>query len=592
MICADSPCANQALCLMEEQSPTCYCVPDFHGERCELQYDECQLGLERCVNGGTCVDGVDEYFCMCAPNFTGESCECLVREEDGQISMDCNVTFIWHSTTSSSKTESFISTTETWDYSSNFEHKLHSSSIPTFTAEYTDSNLQSTVEKSFITEKITNPTDILSTITDTNDKTTFTDERVTDSFQYYSTISEIPMSTVDQNMSITLPSTIEHEMDKNQSTSIDDASIENVTELTPVGFPFHSTNLPSEAFTTSITDPIDPSELPPSKMSTSTPELNLFFTESPTNKFSSIPTLQGKDQDINLELMPTSAVNVSLDTSTLSYAITTEGVEDNVQASEAPVDPIATPAMTHPPEVIQKCDETVCKNGGTCFMSTNGVRCHCNFRYVGPFCNIPVRIQNAAFSKDSFLRHIIYRRDNSIHTVRPNTTVFGQAAAIMVRFSAKLTSREGLILLASAEGEEGYHYVALFLHNGLLQFQFSCGLQTMLLSEIEGIVNNGSELKVKVQLNFNDRYSHCNASLHVNETLAMSGEQPAWLANLDSHQQPERMKVLNSIRQSWLHLGGRPFKTMYTLSHNISRYHGFTGCINELEINNLPVAIY
>lgn len=22
----------------------CYCVPDFHGEKCEYQYDECQIG--------------------------------------------------------------------------------------------------------------------------------------------------------------------------------------------------------------------------------------------------------------------------------------------------------------------------------------------------------------------------------------------------------------------------------------------------------------------------------------------------------------------------------------------------------------------
>lgn len=29
---------------MEEGLPVCYCVPDFHGENCADQYDECQLG--------------------------------------------------------------------------------------------------------------------------------------------------------------------------------------------------------------------------------------------------------------------------------------------------------------------------------------------------------------------------------------------------------------------------------------------------------------------------------------------------------------------------------------------------------------------
>ena len=78
------------------------------------------------------------------------------------------------------------------------------------------------------------------------------------------------------------------------------------------------------------------------------------------------------------------------------------------------------------------------------------------------------------------------------------TMTAGQLLPISVRFKAKMTSREGLIMLAAAEGNDGSHYVALFLHKGLLQFQFSCGLQTMLLSEIEGPVNNGYELQIKV----------------------------------------------------------------------------------------------
>lgn len=44
LLCEDSPCYNNALCLMEEEQPVCYCVPDYHGEKCELQYDECKLG--------------------------------------------------------------------------------------------------------------------------------------------------------------------------------------------------------------------------------------------------------------------------------------------------------------------------------------------------------------------------------------------------------------------------------------------------------------------------------------------------------------------------------------------------------------------
>lgn len=88
LICADNPCQNNALCLMEEGVPTCYCVPDYHGEKCEYQYDECQLG-PRCMNGGVCIDGVDTFSCSCPPLLTGMLCECLMIGED---SLDCNYT--------------------------------------------------------------------------------------------------------------------------------------------------------------------------------------------------------------------------------------------------------------------------------------------------------------------------------------------------------------------------------------------------------------------------------------------------------------------------------------------------------------------
>lgn len=35
--------AESSLCLMEGGYPVCYCVPDYHGEKCEYQYDECKL---------------------------------------------------------------------------------------------------------------------------------------------------------------------------------------------------------------------------------------------------------------------------------------------------------------------------------------------------------------------------------------------------------------------------------------------------------------------------------------------------------------------------------------------------------------------
>lgn len=42
--CDENSCSNNAICVVEDGARVCYCVPDYHGERCELQYDECLLG--------------------------------------------------------------------------------------------------------------------------------------------------------------------------------------------------------------------------------------------------------------------------------------------------------------------------------------------------------------------------------------------------------------------------------------------------------------------------------------------------------------------------------------------------------------------
>lgn len=43
-LCSNNPCTNNAICVMEDTIKVCYCVPDYHGEKCQYQYDECLLG--------------------------------------------------------------------------------------------------------------------------------------------------------------------------------------------------------------------------------------------------------------------------------------------------------------------------------------------------------------------------------------------------------------------------------------------------------------------------------------------------------------------------------------------------------------------
>ncbi|XP_058820383.1 protein eyes shut [Topomyia yanbarensis] len=610
MLCENSPCANQALCLVEENEPTCYCVPDFHGERCEYQYDECQLGPNpRCVNGGTCVDGVDEYFCTCPPDLTGANCECLITDNSN---MDCNYTAPEMTTVEfGSSTELFVSSISSiytegeaeLGAISTISAVLKNASVSTFLPGLINTThliteeigYSSSTPSTFVDGASKQSTEVtkLQSITSTVNVDAITTSKEIDSYPTQQTTLEGELGSetsataggwLEKSTQPTI--SVTGSADQKTVSSLDGGDLVTVYDREPSTFPT-VTSTESAASGSITSRPVEVGQ--PNLTTISVIELETIPVTTKTDHEFSSPDRSTETSSVEITLAPFFTEYPGPVSTTILLEDRETGTSQMPPVAYSTVTTSSTTRTTsysRPTDiVITECDDTVCTNGGTCAMTPSGIKCHCDFRYVGTFCDVPVSIQNAAFSKDSFLRHMIYRRNES--------GVLGasidQVLAIRVRFKAKFTSREGLIMLAAAEGTDGSHYVALFLNKGLLQFQFSCGLQTMLLSEIEGPVNNGYEINIKVQLNFNDRYTHCNASLHVNETLAMSGEQPTWLRNLGAYS--ENANVV-PIRHSWVHLGGRPIKTMYTLSHNISRSQGFTGCIYALEVNHRPVAIF
>ncbi|EDW11527.2 protein eyes shut [Drosophila mojavensis] len=228
------------------------------------------------------------------------------------------------------------------------------------------------------------------------------------------------------------------------------------------------------------------------------------------------------------------------------------------------------------------CIKLGCYNGGTCVTTSEGSRCVCRFDRQGPLCEQPIVIRNAAFSGDSYVSHRIYKDI-------PQHEALDAVLPMHIQLKVRTRATNGLIMLAAAQGTKGGHYMALFLQKGLMQFQFSCGLQTMLLSELETPVNTGHEITIRAELDFSRNYTHCNASLLVNDTLAMSGDQPTWLKLL-----PPRLHTPEVILNTWLHLGGAPQAPIGLIIElpPAQSGTGFTGCLHTLRINGQAREIF
>ncbi|XP_069744762.1 protein crumbs homolog 1-like isoform X2 [Narcine bancroftii] len=81
--CLSGPCQNNGICIAGLDNYTCQCPQDpviYFGKNCELLFDACHLQL--CLNNGTCHTtlGSLQYNCTCLPGFTGLNCEVEINE--------------------------------------------------------------------------------------------------------------------------------------------------------------------------------------------------------------------------------------------------------------------------------------------------------------------------------------------------------------------------------------------------------------------------------------------------------------------------------------------------------------------------------
>lgn len=107
----------------------------------------------------------------------------------------------------------------------------------------------------------------------------------------------------------------------------------------------------------------------------------------------------------------------------------------------------------------------------------------CPFDFDGMLCERTLGIKNAAFGGNSYLSHRLLNH-----------------SSVDLDFNAKTLSSSGLIFYSNIDSI----YMTLYIDGGYLMFKFSCGFQTMLLSELEVPFNTGYNNHV------NARYSLFN----------------------------------------------------------------------------------
>ncbi|KAJ2944603.1 hypothetical protein O0L34_g3957 [Tuta absoluta] len=526
--CNEDSCSDNAICVLEEGMRVCYCVPDYHGERCELQYDECLLG-PRCMNGGSCIDGVDNFTCSCPPQLTGLLCECLILD-DG--SHDCEyirpTPYPDISSTAITLVDDFT-TTEAVSYVPGFNGTTFKTTRKDETESWTATTfteLITTTESG--SEDITEQSVIVTDTEETNaPKTTTSKIEITESTE-----------TVTSERA-----TIESGDSKVETTTECKESCEKSTEFTAKLPPVDvetTTSMVTDGFKTSTEDTRETTlaTLPP-----------IIDTGSTTSK-SRISTTQS-----------ISTISTAIENTTPKIDTTTEKMFTDTPTDHAVTDlpfPSTIPEMPDTTTVSpgidntttgyttlqSECTDSICNNRGTCINTPHGITCQCIFNYGGRFCDDKKTITSAAFGGNTYVTH----------TVR-NTT------SIAIEFKAKTLITDGQIMEVDiAKGV----YMKLFMNSGLLKFKFSCGYQTMLLGEINTFVNKGYPMKIETRLDLFVNEQHCNATLRLNDTVAMSGGQVANISVLDDN--------------TTIHLGNKP-------NTQDSESKLFIGCITDLVIN-------
>ncbi|XP_071532640.1 uncharacterized protein eys [Panulirus ornatus] len=249
--------------------------------------------------------------------------------------------------------------------------------------------------------------------------------------------------------------------------------------------------------------------------------------------------------------------------------------------SQRPREPPTLPSEPHKPSVSPAtgtetqsdqpaavaCGAGYCLNGGTCVVRGGNFSCECPFDRRGPSCEVYFYINKPYFVGASFL----------------GVAVGNMSLRRGVQVYVQFTSQDPNGLVAYSEGP-GDAFFMLLLRNSLLQFVFSCGLQTVSFLQGNEKLTRNYQTDVSVRMWWTP-YQYdtpwgpgmCSASMQVNGTAPVYSEQRSWSP---------------WVRLGLLYLGGLPTSYSSPLVVKAGFLPRLNGCISLLEVNGREVDMW
>lgn len=278
-------------------------------------------------------------------------------------------------------------------------------------------------------------------------------------------------------------------------------------------------------------------------------------TEEPTSTVTTTSTSTTTDAkpDLEMDIPEDVEVDVNGDEETRVIGTTAEPQVSSETSPDQDVS-LSVENLTN-----VQCENLVCKNGGVCLNTLQGARCHCALRYRGAQCEEELHVDTPGFLGHSLL----------VHELEQNISL--SEAPFSLRLSFQSSSPVGVIFYTTEQ--TGQVKVVAYIQEGILHLRVNCGPQHILFSEPSQRVDTGYVQNLDLTLSILE--DNCVTEIKLNDTHTMRGEQEL------GSPMPNQPNIIYF---------GQMSKT-----HGVEEdvyYHGFQGCMKQLQINGLAVELY